>query len=137
MRRVYFSLVPMALLAVLASPPDASASVGPPEDPVPTFSHTQQEMITQNADPHVTSAVQVVAVNTATEVGMMPTYMNKASPEFAITNFAMMDRGNKGDKPDLYYMTSTTSNDLASQYGDTRSRRQPHPALPIVDSNLA
>jgi len=131
------ALVPLALLVALASPPTASARVDVPEDPpVPTLAHAEDHASLATLAP-VISITTEVAVMTAHEVGMTPTYVNKASPPYMITDFATMDRGNEIDTRDKHYMTSTTSNDLAGRLGNMQSRRRLHLAEPTVDSNVA
>lgn len=138
MRRMSLALVPLALLAVLASPPAASACVGNPETPVPTIAHAE-DYATASATlaPVISITTEVQTVYAAVpEVGMMPTYVNKASPMITITDFATIDRGNEIGTLHRY-MTSTTSNDLAGRLGTIQCRRRLHLAEPTVDSNVA
>lgn len=137
MRRMSLALVPLALLAALASPPTASARVGNPETPVPTIAHAEYYATAPaTLAPVISITTEVRTAYAVPEVGMMPTYVNKASPMITITDFAATDLGNEIGTPHRY-MTSTTSNDLAGRLGNMQGRRRPHLAEPTVDSNLA
>ncbi len=139
MRRMTHALVPLALLVALASPPTASARVDTPDSyPVPTLAHAE-DYATAPAilAPVISITTEVQTAYAVPEVGIIPTYVNKASPPYMITDHAAVIGGNEIDMQHRDYMTSTTSNDLAGRLGNMQSRRRPHLTEPTVDSNVA
>lgn len=138
MRRMSLALVPLALLVALASPPTASARVDTPENPpVPALAHVDGYATAPAIlAPVISITTEVQTAYAVPEVGIIPTYVNKASPMITITDFATTDRGNEIGTMHRY-MTSTTSNDLAGRLGNMQSRRRLHLAEPTVDSNVA